>query len=83
MKKKIVFIVSFILIFAMVSVSVSAITVKDTRIPLAGGDIDFEAYAGEETPSVNPKTGDNMLLLLVLTGISLTAAGIIKKSRAK
>jgi len=89
MKKVFIFIILIILITAMIfSTGIAeASTIKENRVPLAGGDFNFEADEPEETAKASPKTGDSMLLFIILAGISVTAAGttagIIKKSRAK
>ena len=96
MKKGFILIVSVILILAMVfsvfSMNVTAKTVKDNPVPLAGGEF-FGADDGEEiesaaTPLANPRTGDNMILFaVIMSGVSFavigTASGVMKKSRAK
>jgi hypothetical protein len=94
MKKGIILIISFILILAMMfsvcSMTVMAKTLKDNPVPLAGGEFfgaDDEEIEAEDTPLANPRTGDSMVLfILLLAGISLitiTTASVMKKSRAK
>ena len=88
MKKVFVLIISLILILTIISsvfsLSATAVSIRDNRIPLAGGDLDFGADEPEETQRVSPRTGDD-ILFIILAGISLTAAtaGIVKKSRVK
>ena len=88
MKKNVVLMISFILtaalMFSVFAMSVSAVTLKDSRIPLAGGEFIFDDEEEEnETPKSSPKTGDPAVWLVLLAGISLSAAGAVKKSRAK
>ena len=86
MKKNLIFIISFVLIFATMflalsmAVTAKPATIKENPVPLAGG---FD-FADDETKTESPRTGDNMLLLIILSGISLTAAsiGVTKKWRA-
>ena len=91
MKKGLIFIISFSLICAMMfsvfSMSVSAVTIKDSRVPLAGDVIFFDDddNAGD-TGRASPQTSDSMSLFVLVAGISLSAiatVGIMKKSRAK
>lgn len=91
MKRELVLIISFILIltmmFSVFSMSVTAKTLKDNPVPLAGGfdfGADDDAGGTENSAGVNPKTGDNAIVLVIfLAGLSLAAvtAGVIKKSR--
>ena len=89
MKKDVVWILSFVLmsvlLFGALSVGVSAITLKDSRVPLAGGEFIFDDDENAETPRSSPKTGDSMALAVLLAGVSLTVAGagVVKKSRAR
>ena len=87
MKKNLVLKISFILILTIMfsmNVMAKSVTIRDNPVPLAGGVFEFDS---DEDTAANPKTGDNMLLLIILAGIALPAAsavgGIMKKSRAK
>jgi len=83
MKKALVLVLILTMIFSVFSMGAAAkgVTIKENAVPLAGGA--FFAADEDEAKTVNPKTDDGMLFVIIIAGISLTAAGIMKKSRAK
>ena len=94
MKKTFVLSMAFILILAMMfsifSMNVAAVRIKESPVPLdPGADLflDTDDDGTDDMTDINPKTGDNMLLLIILALISLpavsTTVGVIKKSRVK